>query len=170
MSTPPEDGDAWEEEVRDVTPLRPLTQSEDTEQVAPKPKAKPASSPRMTRAYPDYDSPAREARLEKLDANTLRRIRIGALRISARLDLHDMSAQSAYEALLAFITHAYQSDMRLVLVITGKGSVSQKGILRQSLPRWCREPVFQPMVVGLHKAFPQHGGDGAYYVRIRRLL
>jgi len=63
-------------------------------------------------------------------------------------------------------------------VITGKGAnqsaaksfyeEDERGVLRNVVPRWLREPDFAPLVVSFSPAPRRLGGDGALYVRLRR--
>jgi DNA-nicking Smr family endonuclease len=69
---------------------------------------------------------------------------------------------------------------RNVLVITGKGTraemermrdftVEERGVLRRLVPLWLGEPELRGMVISYTTAGPRHGGDGALYVRLRKL-
>ncbi len=55
----------------------------------------------------------------------------------------------------------------LVLIITGKGRRSG-GTLREELPRWLRESPLREAIIAYDVAGPRHGGEGAWYVRIRK--
>ena len=64
---------------------------------------------------------------------------------------------------------------RTLLVITGKGlkktedyQIFDRGVLRAMLPVWLGEPELAPFIAGWHRAAPDHGGEGAFYVRLRR--
>ena len=60
-----------------------------------------------------------------------------------------------------------------MLVITGKGKVggaeSERGVLRRQVPQWLSLPEFRALVVGFEEAHIGHGGEGALYVRVRRI-
>ena len=59
--------------------------------------------------------------------------------------------------------------MRHVLVITGRGaSFGSRGIIKRSMPHWFDTVEFRPLVAGFEPAERGHGGDGAFYVRVRR--
>jgi DNA-nicking Smr family endonuclease len=64
---------------------------------------------------------------------------------------------------------------RTLLVITGKGlkktddlQILDRGVLRAMLPVWLAEPALAPLIAGWDAAAQEHGGDGAFYVRLRR--
>ena len=42
------------------------------------------------------------------------------------------------------------------------------GVLRRNLPRWLTESPVRQIVLRLEPARSQHGGDGAFYVLLRR--
>jgi DNA-nicking Smr family endonuclease len=110
--------------------------------------------------------------LTKLDRRTRQRVARGRVEIDARLDLHGMTLERARSRLGTFLASAQARGAGLALVITGKGSASQRhgerGALRREVPHWLSLPEFRPLVIGFEEAAPSHGGAGALYVRIRR--
>jgi DNA-nicking Smr family endonuclease len=104
------------------------------------------------------------------DRMTLRKIKSGRIGIDDTLDLHGLSQEAAHRALEAFIFHACRRGFKLVLVITGKGDrfSTSEGVLRGQLPRWLKETELRRAVLGFNKASTSHGGDGAFYVRLRK--
>jgi DNA-nicking Smr family endonuclease len=92
----------------------------------------------------------------------------GKHEIDARLDLHGLTQSEAHAALLRFLRNAHARDVRLVLVITGKGRGGEPGVLRRQVPQWLGLPEFRSLVIGFEDAHIAHGGEGALYVRVRR--
>jgi DNA-nicking Smr family endonuclease len=90
-------------------------------------------------------------------------LRRGRIEPEARLDLHGLTHDGAYRALLRCLVTAQAEGKRLVLVITGKG-----GVLRARLPLWLGQAELQPLVAGLSEAHARHGGGGAFYVMLRK--
>lgn len=92
--------------------------------------------------------------------------------IDARLDLHGLTQAQAHAALLRFLRTASARDVKLALVITGKGKAAgderERGVLRRQVPQWLGLPEFRSLVVGFEDAHITHGGEGALYVRVRR--
>ena len=103
-----------------------------------------------------------------LDDKTTRKIAKGRLEIEGRVDLHGMTQMQAHSLLYSFLDHSRKSGKRTVLVITGKGKLGE-GILRNMVPRWLEEESFRKLVTGYRESHRSHGGDGALYVRIRRM-
>ena len=129
-------------------------------------------------ASPDDILPPLRERLRSapvtMDAKNFLRMKAGKLKPEGRLDLHGMYQDEAYPELIAFILNAQASGKRLVLVITGKGRLSDgwapegPGVLRRSVPQWLKLPPLAPAVLEVRPAHLKHGGDGAYYVYLRR--
>ena len=162
----PEDNEAWRQETQGTVPLSPAMQSR-----------MPAAPPRPAGQSNAHFQPLSLAQLPPVavkgpmptfDATTLRGIRLGRIPIDRTLDLHGLTQAAAHEAFERCIYAAYADGCRLVLVITGKGRVSEAGVLRSALPEWCAQPPLRQMIIALRNAAPAHGGDGAYYVRIRK--
>lgn len=172
------DGHLWSEVTRTVKPLhgRPhvILQSE----IPARPVAKTAvitSPPPIS--MPGYSPPVQALKSghSVIEPGLKRRLARGHLPIDATLDLHDMNQAMAQQALTRFITARQSVGDRTVLVITGKGLkknhagiVEQRGVLRAMLPIWLSAPHLSPLVSGLEPAARGHGGEGAFYVRLKR--
>lgn len=104
-----------------------------------------------------------------LDARTMNRLRRGRIRPQGRLDLHGMVQTAAHRALDSYIADAAAVGKRCIVVITGKGRVSEGGgVLRRQLPGWLNGPMARPHIIGFAEAQPKDGGAGAMYVLLRR--
>lgn len=124
-----------------------------------------------TAATPAAKAPVQDRRqIHHLDRVTQKKISKGRLPLEARIDLHGLRQDEAYGLLLSFLNRAHASGIRYVLVITGKGrSSASDGVLRRSVPSWFATTPFRPLVSGYEDAARNHGGEGALYVRLRRL-
>lgn len=113
-----------------------------------------------------------------VDRRTAQRLARGQTPIEGRIDLHGMTQAKALGALERFLADSAGAGRRCVLVITGKGAERARGegampdrdagVLRRSLPRWLALPGLRDRVVAYCPAIPRHGGDGAFYVLLRR--
>jgi DNA-nicking Smr family endonuclease len=146
-------------------------------------RAKSAPPP----AIPSY-GPASTAKtkatppLADFDPRKAKKIGAGRTQIDARLDLHGLRQDDAHGRLCAFVFDAHARGLKTVLVITGKGREiddvtmsyvdtldrSPRGVLRRNLPRWLAEPDLRARVVSFTQAAQNHGGDGAFYIELRR--
>lgn len=105
--------------------------------------------------------------LNPIDKPVYRKIAKGRVPLEARIDLHGMTQSEAHDLLLGFLIRAHGQGLRHVLVITGKGR-SGDGILRRALPQWLSSGAFRGLASGCEPAARGHGGDGAFYVRLKR--
>jgi DNA-nicking Smr family endonuclease len=165
----------WTMFTRAIEPLRagppPVTEieSEVAEMAALAQPAKPLAG----RAGAPPPAPAKPAlpSLAPLGRRLRGRVARGKEAIDGRLDLHGLTQSEAHAALLHFLRSASAREARLVLVITGKGARGdgERGVLRRLVPQWLGLPEFRAFVIGFEDAHVAHGGEGALYVRIRRM-
>ncbi len=174
----------WQSVARTIRPLpdRRAPEAPPSEAPPPEPLAPdkpPAASPPTMRAAPPRPAPAPAAAdaraASQLDGRRAEKLRRGRLPVEARLDLHGMTVAEAQPALTRFILSARARGLRLVLVITGKGRGGaapwweERGVLRRQVPQWLRMPPLRDAVVEVCPAHARHGGEGAYYVYLRRI-
>jgi DNA-nicking Smr family endonuclease len=112
----------------------------------------------------------------QMDYKSFKKMKRGKSTPEATFDLHGMTVAQAHSALIHFLMTSYTRNMRLVLVITGKGKFQkdtgpiprQVGILRHQVPQWLRMPPLRDKVLQVTEAHGKHGGSGAYYVYLRK--
>jgi DNA-nicking Smr family endonuclease len=160
----------WRTVTKSIAPLRPAAPVEESEPVQPvAPPAKAGRQPRRIvtpAAVPPKPAPPP---LTPLGRRRRSRVARGSEPIDGRLDLHGLTQNEAHGVLLRFLRDAGARGARLVLVITGKGgSEGDRGVLRRQLPHWLALPDFRALVVGFEQAGLRHGGEGAWYVSLRR--
>ncbi|WP_371170147.1 Smr/MutS family protein [Aliiroseovarius sp. 2305UL8-7] len=111
-----------------------------------------------------------------MDQKTFGKMKKGRLSPEARLDLHGMTIAQAHPALTRFILDSAAMNRRLVLVITGKGKHRDDGgpipvrfgVLRHQVPQWLQSAPLRQHVLQISEAHLKHGGQGAYYVYLKR--
>ena len=172
-----EEHQLWQKVRRTVEPLQPHPGARQEKQTIPSPSVSVAEpipqavpAPRRV-SMPSYHPPVSArggvAGSGTIDERTRRDLARGKRRIEATLDLHGMTQEMAWSALSAFLAGASREGKGLVLVITGKGRMSE-GVLRRAVPGWLRHPLLQQHVSAFREANDAHGGSGALYVRIRK--
>ncbi|WP_240231255.1 Smr/MutS family protein [Devosia lacusdianchii] len=143
-------------------------------------KAPPARQTPRKPFLPPYQAPLPSASLPEkaVDPSIRRKLGRGRIEIDGTIDLHGMTQNEARGALHRYLHARVGRGDRTILVITGKGlktdndyiaAMSERGILRTMLPIWLSEPSLAPLVSGWSVAARGHGGEGAWYVRLRRL-
>jgi DNA-nicking Smr family endonuclease len=112
----------------------------------------------------------------QMDQKSFVKMRRGKLAPEARIDLHGMTLNQAHPALTQFILSAQRAGRRLVLVITGKGECGgphssasrERGVLRRQVPQWLHAPSLRHAILQVDQAHISHGGEGAYYVYLKK--
>jgi DNA-nicking Smr family endonuclease len=165
----------WRTITHSVSPLRPQAVPDpvrdETAATDVVEAPAPVQNPPRTKAPA---APATPAPLAPLDRRVRQRLARGSVAPDGRIDLHGMTQERAHRALLRFLRSAQGDEMKLVLVITGKGARmraehgAERGVLRRLVPQWLALPEFRPYVIGFETAHIAHGGEGALYVRVRR--
>jgi DNA-nicking Smr family endonuclease len=163
----------WSGVVRSIKPLRqarqPVPPSAGSAAVdeAPPPRGAARQEPLPAKKAPP---------LAPLGRRLKQRVARGREPIDVRLDLHGKTQTAAHAALLRFLREAQADGARIALVVTGKGNrtpshdtAGERGVLRRQVPLWLSLPEFRPFVVGFEDAHVGHGGEGALYVRLRRV-
>jgi DNA-nicking Smr family endonuclease len=118
-----------------------------------------------TKAQPKPHQPY--AAPETIEPQRKRRIVRGRDEIAGRLDLHGLDQDRARQTLHNFLLRAHDDGARAVLVITGKGRMGD-GVLRRRAPEWLADPALRPIIAGLSQADRHHGGEGAFYIALKR--
>jgi DNA-nicking Smr family endonuclease len=184
----------WVEVKRTVAPLRPDPELDHAPPALPLPP-KPDAPTRVALTRPlvigertvpaPAVAPPPMPRGRIIEPGVKRRVSRGQIELDARIDLHGMRQAEAREALGRFLRNGHSQGARTLLVITGKGGPRrdgdvgggfpggfmggvERGILRTMLPVWLAEPELRPLVAGFDVAARGHGGEGAFYVRLRR--
>ena len=167
VEEPGVDEEEWALAIQDVVPLKDRgdVESDDAEQ-----SPQGALADRL-RARREPTTPLEsDGTLPAIDRRTAERLRRGQIPIEATIDLHGLTQDEAFGAIESFLAESLQGGRRCVLVITGKGTARDGGgVLRSAVPRWLTEGIYREHLIGIAVAFPQHGGEGALYVLLRRL-
>ncbi len=137
-------------------------------QTAPTHRPRPASGSAPVPLPPPAARP--QSAPSDLDPRRHRRVSREREPIEARLDLHGHGRFQAEDVLTGFLLRAHQRGLRVVLVITGHGrrAGSGEGVIRASLPDWLRSHALRGVVAAYAPAHRRHGGDGAWYITLKR--
>ncbi len=177
----PEEKELWEKVRQNTTPLyRPEKQllEEAIEKISLPQTTTTIPTFRVGQSVAKYSSkrPQIQSASLQMDHKVFGRLKKGKLSPESRIDLHGMTLAQAHPALIGFILNASANGNRLVLVITGKGRITQdsgqfperKGILKRQAPEWLRQPPLNTIVQQVSDSHQKHGGSGALYVYLRR--
>ncbi len=107
----------------------------------------------------------------------------GKIKIERKLDLHGLSLLEAEELLRNEIIKSYNNYKRCILVITGKGLYLKNredkyldeknpklyyGKIKNSVKTWFQHPGINKYILTYQEAGPEHGGDGAIFIYLRK--
>ncbi len=148
-------------------PPAQLSQPEAPAPAAILPPRPPPAAPRPPAAQAAHRPLAVGESPGGVDGASWQRLRGGKLVPERKLDLHGLTAQRAYHALVAFVRSAHADRLRCVEVITGRGSGDETGVLRRELPLWLNRPDIRPLV--LAAAYPHAANVGAVRLLLRRV-
>jgi DNA-nicking Smr family endonuclease len=111
-----------------------------------------------------------QGNVKGLDPRIFRKLKAGIYSPEAHLDLHGLTSENAYIALIEFVKKNYLAGRRCLLVIPGRGKNSPlgRGILRENLKQWITRDPLKRVVLAFSTAIPKHGGAGAVYVLLRK--
>lgn len=187
----PDELELWQQVATSADPLhnRPKpVEPELLQQIArPKPAPKQPLSPfamgdkavrrTETHVFPKTTSQRVKADPLQMDNKAFTRMKRGKLAPEARIDLHGMTLDQAHPELIRFILTSQARGLRLVLVITGKGSREdpydpmprRRGVLKTQVPLWMRMAPVSQAILQVAEAHQRHGGAGAYYVYLKRM-
>ena len=116
--------------------------------------------------------------LEKIDLK--KGIKKGSFHIDKKIDFHGRSLLQSEDLFNNTIIESYNNRQRCLLFVTGKGLYKLKnyeegdkpklyhGIIRSSFVEWARSKKFSKYILSFEQASIEHGGDGAFYVYLRK--
>ena len=169
------DVDLFRDAMAGVTPLkkgagavRPTAPAPRAERPVPPPESVPAApgpAPLGPSLGPSIVQP--------FDREVGRALSKGKRAPEASLDLHGMTLVAAEKAVSRFLAESSGQNLRLVLIVTGKGTRLEGGRvfggrIRAEFPGWLERADNRSVVAGVRAAHPRHGGSGAFYVLLRR--
>lgn len=183
----PEERVLWDRVMGTAHPIHPEQRRKSETTDAPKPKKQPqpvtpfrvgdgAQRPLVRLDLQSTLTDRIAAHPVRMDRSAHRQMKRGKIAPEARIDLHGMTLAEAHPELIRFVLNAHRNALRLVLVITGKGKrgddhgpiPARVGALRHQVPHWLTMPPMGAVVLQIATAHIKHGGEGAYYVYLRR--
>ena len=107
----------------------------------------------------------------------------GQIHIDKKIDFHGKILSQAEDEFQNIVLESYKQKKRCLLFITGKGLHKQTnlfddrlnkspklfyGKIRGAFLEWVRKPELAKYILTTEKASFEHGGDGAFYVYLRK--
>lgn len=141
------------------------------EPVKPRPKNALPRKPRLRPVGSDVPDLSPDGR--QFDRDVSRALSRRKLSPEATIDLHGMTLAVAERAVTRFLERVTAQDMRVVLVVTGKGLRDEggrtiDGRIRSEFVGWLNRGDNRARVRAVRAAHAHHGGTGAFYLLLRR--
>ena len=101
-------------------------------------------------------------------------------KIDKKIDFHGKSLLEAEEIFSSTVTECFSRGDRCLLFVTGKGLFKIKnndhsaepklyhGVIRAEFVSWVKSNKFLKYILSFERASIEHGGDGAFYVYLRK--
>ena len=115
----------------------------------------------------------------KIESYSLKRkLKKKNLLIDRKVDFHGLSLEKAKKKFVKTIDECFYSNARCILFITGKGIKKPNhvitdtklfhGIIRENFQKWVFEKDVVSKILNVSPAGFSHGGDGAFFVYLRK--
>ncbi len=125
---------------------------------------------------------AHEAKSTYYLETNIKKLKRGHIAINKKVDFHGLGLLDAEEKFSEIVKNCYNKDQRCILFVTGKGLHNKEtnsnnvdtrpilfyGKIRMGLLEWVKKPELAKYILSIEKAKIEHGGDGAFYVFLRR--
>ena len=110
-------------------------------------------------------------------------LRRGQASIDKKIDFHGKILTEAEDEFQKTVLESYKLKKRCLLFVTGKGLHKQKNFIDDSLNKnpklfygkirraflgWVKKPELAKYILSIEKADFEHGGDGAFFVYLRK--
>jgi len=177
-----EDKQLFEQEMKDVRPLKPDIASVLPRRAQDRP-GEPGTAYRrsaaqrpvdgdgnfLTTGFVEFVHPQEVLSFKRggIQNGVFLKLQRGGYAIEATLDLHLMSLEEAREQVYAFIRDCVRYEVRTALINHGKGARNKQNqaMIKSYVARWL--PQF-PEIMAFHSAQGFHGGTGAVYILLRK--
>ena len=161
------DADIWENYTRGVIPAAKKKRKTVALKAPPEKAAARKAAETVPTQLPKVNARSVLDVQNALERKREKSLRQGSIEIDAKLDLHGMTQVEAFEMLARFMRAKVKAGRRHLLIITGKGP-GGAGVLRGNLRGWLGQLPEAENILALRPAALKHGGDGAFYVILRK--
>ena len=118
-----------------------------------------------------------ETTIQKNDIN--KKLKKNKIPINRKIDFHGCSLDEASKVFFNTINDCFSKNFRCILFITGKGSIKKEtdhsqdtklyyGKIRNNFLNWVNHNSVQSKILNVQQANIKTGGDGAFYVYLRK--
>ena len=176
-----EENDLFLKQMKGVTPIkknnRLLNKKRNNKNKTIKKKTKP-TNPKNLEIEKKRD--VKHSHFSLKSVNIKKNIKKNILKIDKKIDFHGRSLLEAEEIFSSTIVDCFNKNKRCLLFVTGKGLFKTKdhdydnkpklyhGVIRAAFFNWVKSKNFSKHILSFEAASIEHGGDGAFYVYLRK--
>ena len=176
-----EENDIFLKQMKGVTPIKKNNRSPNKKKnlinKINKTKKKPANFNDL-KTLPKKEAKNSHFALENF--NIKKNIKKNILKIDKKTDFHGKGLFEAEEIFSSTILECFKQNKRCLLFVTGKGLFKTKeydynnkprlyhGVIRAEFFNWVKSKKFSKQILSFEQASIEHGGDGAFYVYLRK--
>ena len=173
--------DYFLKQMKGVSPIKKTNKVEKRKPKSKNNKNNKSNQNRTSRTNPPKPTTAIKKHEYKLEnINIKKSIKKRSINIDKKIDFHGKSLLDSEELFSNTIINCYNKGLRCLLFVTGKGLFKTKeahenekpklyhGVIRSALINWVGSKKFSRYILGCEAASVEHGGDGAFYVYLRK--
>ena len=170
--------------IKSLTGVEPLKKNNKITKPIPKPIE--SNIPRTTTKEAESDKIYEKTRnvtkqqktaIQKNDIN--KKLKKNKIPINRKIDFHGCSLEEAKNIFFNTINDCFSKNLRCILFITGKGSIKKEndysqdtllyyGKIRNNFLNWVNHSTAQSKILNVQQANAKIGGDGAFFVYLRK--
>ena len=170
--------------IKSLTGVEPLKKSNKITKPIPKPikSDNPMITIKETKSEEFYEkaknvTTQQKIVIQKSDIN--KKLKKNKIPINRKIDFHGCSLNEAKKIFFNTINDCFSKNFRCILFITGKGSIKKEtdhpqdtklyyGKIRNNFLDWINHNAVQSKILNVQQANTKTGGDGAFYVYLRK--
>jgi len=175
-----EEDDIFLEQMRGVSPIKKSNRlkKENSKNITKGLKQTKTNKAKTGPTKPTKAVNKSEFILEKI--NIKKGIKKRSFYIDKKIDFHGKNLIESEEEFKRTILDCYNNGQRCLLFVTGKGLFKGKfnenktqpklyhGVIRSAFVNWVKSKEFSRHILSFEQASLEHGGDGAFYVYLRK--
>ena len=170
--------------LKSLAGVKPLKKNNKITKPIPKPIE--SNTPRTTIKEAESDKIYEKAKnvttqqkivIQKSDIN--KKLKKNKIPINRKIDFHGCSLEEAKKIFFNTINDCFSKNFRCILFITGKGSIKKEnnysqdtmlyyGKIRNNFLNWVNHNAVQSKILNVQQANAKTGGDGAFFVYLRK--
>ena len=170
--------------IKSLAGVKPLKKNNKI--IKPIPKPIKSETPRTTiketesdKIYEKANNVTTQQKTAIQKSETNKKLKKNKIPINRKIDFHGCSLNEAKKIFFNTINDCFLKNFRCILFITGKGSIKKEidysqetmlyyGKIRNNFLNWINHNAVQSKILNVQQANAKTGGDGAFFVYLRK--